>query len=465
MQHEILIVDDEKDIRLLVSGILEDEQYKTRQAENTQKAWEEINRRCPSLIILDVWFENAQEDGLNFLKRLQRDYSDVPVIMMSGHGNIEMAVQAIHQGAYDFIEKPFKSDRLLLTIKRALNDSKLKRENSELKKRAGHVTHLIGQSPLAQQLRENLDKIAATNSRVLLTGPAGSGKEVSARYLHAKSKRAAQPFVVLNCATLRAQDLEEELFGWEDRNTIGERKIGLLERAHGGTVLLDEVADMPIETQAKMVRVLQDQRFERLGSGKAVEVDIRFMATTNRDLQTMIHDGQFRQDLYYRLNVMPLHVPSLKERIEDVPALCQYFMDNMSAVHGLKAKQIGHDALAVLQNYAWPGNIRQLRNLIEWLLIMRAEQGDVIRADMLPPEFRNATLATAHLSKADEIMRLPLREAREIFEREYLLSQINRFGGNISRTANFVGMERSALHRKLKSLDVERHESATNEAA
>jgi two-component system nitrogen regulation response regulator NtrX len=460
MHNEILIVDDEKDIRLLVSGILEDEQYQTRQAENTQKAWEEINRRCPSLIILDVWFENAQEDGLNFLKRLQHDYSDVPVIMISGHGNIEMAVQAIHQGAYDFIEKPFKSDRLLLTVQRALNDSKLKRENAELKKRYGGAIQLVGQSPLAQQLRENLEKIAATNSRVLLTGPAGSGKDIAARYLHAKSKRAGQPFVVLNCATLRAQDLEEELFGWEDRNTIGERKIGLLERAHGGTVLLDEIADMPAETQAKMVRVLQDQRFERLGSGKAVEVDIRFMAATNHNLPQLIENGQFRQDLYYRLNVMPLSVPSLKERIEDVPLLATHFMEQIAGANGLKIKQIGHDALAVLQNYIWPGNIRQLRNLIEWLLIMRADNGDVIRADMLPPEFRNATLATTHLSKADEIMRLPLREAREIFEREYLLSQINRFGGNISRTASFVGMERSALHRKLKSLEVERNDNS-----
>jgi two-component system nitrogen regulation response regulator NtrX len=460
MNDEILIVDDEKDIRVLVSGILEDEHYQTRQADNTQKAWDEINRRCPSLLILDVWFENAQEDGLNFLKRLQQDYADLPVIMISGHGNIETAVQAIHHGAYDFIEKPFKSDRLLLTVQRALNDSKLKRENSELKRRYGNLSQLVGQSPLAQQLRENLEKVAATNSRVLFTGPAGSGKEIAARYLHAKSKRATQPFVVLNCATLRAQDLEEELFGWEERNTLGERKIGLLERAHGGTVLLDEIADMPSETQAKMVRVLQDQRFERLGSGKAVEVDIRFMAATNRNLQQMIEGGTFRQDLYYRLNVMPLVVPSLKERIEDVPSLCTYFMEQIASVNGLKIKQIGHDALAVLQNYAWPGNIRQLRNLMEWLLIMRSETGDVIRAEMLPPEFRNATLATTHLSKADEIMRLPLREAREIFEREYLLSQINRFGGNISRTAHFVGMERSALHRKLKLLEVERDSEA-----
>ncbi|HEY1096548.1 MAG TPA: sigma-54 dependent transcriptional regulator [Alphaproteobacteria bacterium] len=459
MNDEILIVDDEKDIRLLVSGILEDENYQTRQAENTQKAWDEINRRSPSLIILDVWFENAQEDGLNFLKRLQRDYSHVPVIMISGHGNIETAVQAIHHGAYDFIEKPFKSDRLLLTVQRALSDSTLKRENAELKKRFGGATQLIGQSPLAQQLRENLEKVAATNSRVLFTGPAGAGKEIAARNMHAKSKRATQPFVILNCATLRAQDMEEELFGWEDRNTTGERKIGLLERAHGGTVLLDEIADMPAETQAKMVRVLQDQRFERLGSGKAVEVDIRFMAATNRNLQTLIETGQFRQDLYYRLNVMPLNVPSLKERIEDVPVLTSYFMEQIAGANGLKIKQIGHDALAVLQNYAWPGNIRQLRNLMEWLLIMRSESGETIRAEMLPPEFRNATLATTHLSKADEIMRLPLREAREIFEREYLLSQINRFGGNISRTAHFVGMERSALHRKLKLLEVERNDS------
>ncbi len=459
MTDDILIVDDEKDIRFLVSGILEDEHYKTRQAANTQLAWDEISRRCPSLLILDVWFENAQEDGLNFLKRLQRDYAHLPVIMISGHGNIEMAVQAIHHGAYDFIEKPFKSDRLLLTVKRALNDSKLKRENTELKKRYGTTAQLIGQSPIAQQLRDNLEKAAQTNSRVLFTGAAGTGKDIAARYMHAKSKRGNQPFVVLNCATLRAADLEEELFGWEEKIPNGERKIGLLERAHGGSVLLDEIADMPLDTQAKMVRVLQDQKFERLGSGKAVEVDIRFMAASNRNLEQLVQSGEFRQDLFYRLNVVPMNVPSLRERIEDVPSLFQHFMQQIAASNGLKTKQLGHDALAVLQNYAWPGNIRQLRNLVEWLLIMRSD-GDLVRADMLPPDFRGATLATTHLSKADEIMRLPLREAREIFEREYLLSQINRFGGNISRTAHFVGMERSALHRKLKLLDVERNDEA-----
>lgn len=459
MLDDILIVDDEKDIRMLVSGILEDEHYQVRQAANTQTAWDEINRRCPSLLVLDVWFDNAQEDGLNLLKRLQRDYDYLPVIMMSGHANIETAVQAIHLGAYDFIEKPFKADRLLLTVKRALNDSKTKRENAELKKRYGGATQMIGGSSDAQQLRDNLEKVAQTNSRVLFTGVAGSGKEVAARYMHAKSKRASQAFVVLNCATLRPQDMEEELFGWEEKTANGERKIGLLERAHGGTVLLDEIADMPAETQAKMVRVLQDQRFERLGSGKTVDVDIRFMASTNRSLDQMVQNGEFRQDLYYRLNVVPIHIPSLKDRIEDVPALFEHFMEQISGANGLKPKKLGHDALAVLQNYAWPGNIRQLRNLVEWLLIMRTASGDTIRAEMLPPEFRNATLATTHLSKADEIMRLPLREAREIFEREYLLSQINRFGGNISRTASFVGMERSALHRKLKLLEVERNES------
>lgn len=462
MTDDILIVDDEKDIRFLVSGILEDEHYQTRQAANTAAAWDEINRRSPSLIILDVWFENAQEDGLNLLKRLQRDYSHVPVIMISGHGNIETAVQAIHHGAYDFIEKPFKSDRLLLTVKRALTDSKLKRENAELKKRSGNLTQLVGQSHILQQLRDTVEKAAQTNSRILLTGLAGTGKDLAARYLHMKSKRGNQPFVILNCATLRSQNLEEELFGWEEKGMTGERKIGLLERAHGGTVLLDEIADMPMETQAKMVRVLQDQRFERLGSGKAIEVDIRFVASSNRNLEQLVESGEFRQDLYYRLNVVPINIPSLRERIEDVPLLFQYFMDHIAQANGLKAKQLGHDALAVLQNYAWPGNVRQLRNLVEWLLIMRTDSGDMIRADMLPPEFRGATLATTHLSKADEIMRLPLREAREIFEREYLLSQINRFGGNISRTASFVGMERSALHRKLKLLDVERE---GNEAA
>jgi two-component system nitrogen regulation response regulator NtrX len=456
MADDILIVDDENDIRALVSGVLEDEGFQTRQAPTTQAAWEEISKRTPSLVILDIWLEGSQEDGIMFLKRIKHDYRDLPVVMISGHGNIETAIQAIQLGAYDFIEKPFKSDRLILTVQRALQDSKLRRENSDLKRRSITGSTMIGESVALKALQENLEKVAATNSRLLITGPAGSGKEVAARFVHAHSKRADQNFVVLNCATLRAQDLEMELFGWEERGPAGERKIGLLEQAHGGTLLLDEIADMSLDTQAKMVRVLQDQRFERMGSHRPVEVDVRFITTSNRDLKQLLDAGRIRQDLFYRLNVVPLTVPSLLERIEDIPHLVNGFIEQTARAAGLKPRQLGSDALAVLQAYSWPGNIRQLRNLIEWLLIMLPAQDgfDMIKASDLPIEFRNAAPAMTHLNRANEMMQLPLREAREIFEREYLLAQIARFGGNISRTAAFVEMERSALHRKLKLLDI-----------
>lgn len=467
MADDILIVDDESDIRALVGGILEDEGFATRQAANTSLAWEEIIRRVPGLVILDIWLEGSQEDGLMLLKRLKQDYPDLPVIMISGHGNIETAVQAIQMGAYDFIEKPFNADRLLLTVKRAMQNSRLSRENSELRRLVGTSAQLIGKSNAVTALQESLDKVAATNSRILIHGPAGSGKEVAARYIHQHSKRSNQNFVVLNCATLRAQDLEAELFGWEERGTGGDRKIGLLEKAHGGTLLLDEIADMAMETQAKMVRVLQDQKFERLGSHRPVEVDIRFIATSNRDLKQMLDAGRLRQDLYYRLNVVPVQVPSLRERLEDIPALVNHFVERIVAGSGLKPRQIGSDVMAVLQAHPWPGNIRQLRNLIEWLLIMlpEKEDGDVIRVHDLPAEFRSNAPIVTHLNRADEMMQLPLRDAREIFEREYLLAQIARFGGNISRTAAFVGMERSALHRKLKLLDIANIRSEDDVAA
>jgi two-component system nitrogen regulation response regulator NtrX len=460
MAEDILIVDDENDIRSLVSGVLEDENYHTRQSATTQGAWDEITNRVPSLVILDVWLEGSQEDGIAFLKRLRNQYTSLPVVMISGHGNIEMAIQAIQLGAYDFIEKPFKSDRLLLTVQRALEDSRLRRENAELRRASTTTSRMVGESTTVKTLMENLKKAAQANSRLLITGSAGAGKEVAARYVHAHSKRQDQDFVVLNCATLRAQDMEMELFGLEEKGPTGARKIGLLEQAHGGTMLLDEIADMPLDTQAKMVRVLQDQRFERLGSHRPVEVDVRFITTSSRDLKQMVDSGRLRQDLYYRLNVVPIHVPALTERVDDIPHLFDYFSEQISATSGIKPRQLASDALTALQAYHWPGNIRQLRNLAEWLMIMLpASEGSngQIRAQDLPVEFRNVAPAITHLNRADEIMQLPLREAREVFEREYLLAQIARYGGNISRTAAFVEMERSALHRKLKLLDITNH--------
>lgn len=456
MAHDILIVDDESDIRMLIAGILEDEGMKTRGAADADQALAQVNLRRPSLVILDIWLQGSRLDGLQLLDVLKRDHPLMPVVMISGHGNIETAVAAIKKGAYDFIEKPFKTDRLLLLVERAVEAAKLKRENAELRLRTGGEVELVGRSSIINQVRQSIEKVAPTGSRVLITGAAGSGKEVAARLLHARSRRASGPFVALNCATMRPDRLEIELFGTEQHaNESGARKIGTLEQAHGGTLLLDEVADMPLETQGKIVRVLQEQTFERVGGSSRVEVEVRVIASTNRDLVAEIEAGRFRQDLFYRLNVVPLRMPALVERREDIPLLARHFMNKASQTAGVAAREFGEDALAALQAYDWPGNVRQLRNVIDWLLIMTTgDPREPVRADMLPPEIGAITPAVLKWDKGGEIMGLPLREAREVFEREYLLAQVTRFGGNISRTAAFVGMERSALHRKLKSLGV-----------
>lgn len=455
MAHDVLIVDDEADIRMLIAGVLDDEGMKTREAANSDQAFQQVAARRPNVVVLDIWLQGSKLDGLQILERLMADHPDLPVIMISGHGTIETAVQAIKIGAYDFIEKPFKADRLILMVERAVEAARLRRENAELKLRAGGDVELVGRSPSVGQVRAAIDKVAPTGSRVLITGPAGSGKEVTARLIHARSKRADGPFVGLNCATMRPDRLEMELFGTESGEGGGAKKIGTFEQAHGGTLLLDEVADMPLETQGKIVRALQEQVFERVGGGGRVQVDVRVIATTNRDLQAEIEAGRFRQDLYYRLSVVPIRIPSLAERREDIPLLARHFMLRSAEAAGLAAREFGEDALAALQAYDWPGNVRQLRNVVDWLLIMvQGDPKEPVRADMLPPEIGAITPTVLKWDKGGEIMGLPLREAREMFEREYLLAQVTRFGGNISRTAAFIGMERSALHRKLKSLGV-----------
>jgi two-component system nitrogen regulation response regulator NtrX len=457
MAHDILIVDDEPDIRMLVTGILRDEGYETREAADSDAAVAAFRARRPSLVILDVWLQGSRLDGLGILEVLHREEPHVPVVMISGHGTIETAVQAIQHGAYEFIEKPFKSDRLLLVVRRAIEAAQLQRENSELRLRAGHENELIGTSPQVRELRAAIEKVAPTGSRVLITGPAGAGKEVVSRMLHTLSRRAGGPFMVLNCATLNPARLEDELFGVEAGSDplTSPRRAGTLEHAHGGTLLLDEVADMPLETQGKIVRVLQDQAFERVGGATRVKVDVRVIATTNRDLAAEIQAGRFREDLYYRLNVVPLRIPALRERREDIPALARHFLARSAEASGLPLRDLSDDAIAVLQTYEWPGNVRQLRNLMDWLLIMApGEAREPIRAEHLPPDIGAAAPTVLRWEKSGEILSLPLREARELFERQYLLAQLNRFSGNISRTATFVGMERSALHRKLKTLGV-----------
>jgi two-component system nitrogen regulation response regulator NtrX len=455
MAHDILIVDDEADIRMLIGGVLRDEGYATRDAANSAEALAAIQARQPTLVILDIWLQGSELDGIQILQRLQAEMPSVPVVMISGHGNIETAVEAIKIGAYDFIEKPFKSDRLLLVVARAIEAAQLRRENAELKLRAGGEVDLVGASPAINHLRQQIEKVAPTGSRVLITGGPGTGKEVVGRLLHARSRRADGPFVAVNCATMRPERLEIELFGCEASSDGAPRKIGTFERAHGGTLFLDEVADMPLETQGKIVRALQEQTFERVGGSRRVEVDVRVVASTNRDLSAEIAAGRFREDLFYRLNVVPIRIPALRERREDIPLLARHFMARGADAARVEAREFGEDALAALQAYTWPGNVRQLRNVIDWLLIMApGDASEAVRADMLPNEITAIAPSVVKWDKGSEIMILPLRDAREVFEREYLLAQVTRFGGNISRTAAFVGMERSALHRKLKSLGV-----------
>jgi two-component system nitrogen regulation response regulator NtrX len=461
MALEILVVDDEPDIRLLIDGILRDEGYDTRQAGDSDATIAAFRARRPALVILDVWLQGSRLDGLGILAALHSEEPHVPVVMISGHGNIETAVAAIQHGAYDFIEKPFQADRLLLVVRRALEAAALSRENAELRLRAGPETTLTGDSPAISQLRALVERVAPTGSRVLISGQAGSGKEVTARMIHARSRRADGPFVVMNCATLNPNRFEEELFGLEAGldPVTHPRRAGVLERAHGGTLLLDEVSDMPLETQGKIVRALQDQTFERLGGSARVKVDVRVLATSNRDLKAEIAAGRFREDLYYRLAVVPLTVPSLRERREDVPSLAQLFLIRSAETSGMPARELSADALSALQAYDWPGNVRQLRNLMDWLLIMApGGASEPIRADMLPPDIGANAPALLNIDPTADIMALPLREARDLFETQYLQAQLLRFGGNTSRTANFVGMERSALHRKLKQLGVNSEE-------
>lgn len=455
MQTDILIVDDEEDIRDIVSGILEDEGHETRTAFDSDSALAAISERVPRLIFLDIWLQGSKLDGLALLDDIKARYPDLPVIMISGHGNIETAVSAIRRGAYDFIEKPFKVEQLIMVCERAIETSALKREVQNLKKRTGDNLQLVGTSYAVTQLRQSIEKIAQTNARIMINGPSGAGKELVARLIHKASHRANGPFMVLNSATITPERMEVELFGTE--NAPGqERKIGALEEAHGGTLYLDEVADMPLETQSKIVRVLVEQKFERVGGLKRVNVDVRILSSSSRVLEDLIAQNKFREDLFHRLSVVPLKVPALRDRSEDIPFLVDQLLRQVCDQLGVKRRTFTDDALAVLQAYNWPGNIRQLKNVIESILILGNENGDQDRIDvnMLPDEITDMGGAKREGNGQQHIMTLPIREAREAFEREYLLAQINRFGGNISKTAAFVGMERSALHRKLKSLGV-----------
>lgn len=447
MAQEILIVDDEVDIRELISGILEDEGFATRTAKDADTALAALNARMPAMMVLDIWLKGSRLDGLELLDEVKAQWPDLPVVIISGHGNIETAVAAIKKGAYDFVEKPFQADRLILLIERATEASRMRAEIADLKRRGNHVSDLIGNSNAVVELRSAIDRIGPTNSRVLISGAAGSGKEVVARAIHANSPRANGPFVVINAATLAPERVEEELFGIEADSATG-RRVGVFERAHGGTLYIDEVSEMPRETQSKVLRVLVDQKFTRLGGDTTVEVDVRVVSSSSIDLATAIQAGHFREDLYHRLSVVPLEVPRLADRREDIPALVEHFMRGAADSMGVVSKPLNDNNTAILQAHSWPGNVRQLRNIVERLLIHGTD--DV--AGLLASDALSAAGGGERVAIAEELLAMPLREARERFERDYLEAQMERFRGNVSRTAGFVGMERSALHRKLKSL-------------
>lgn len=459
---DILIVDDEDDIRGLIQGILEDEGYKTRGAEGSETAYIRLIEKRPDLVILDIWLQGSADDGIKILEKIVADHPDVPVIMISGHGTIETAVSAIKLGAYDFIEKPFKTDRLILMIQRALENALLKRENIALKAQAESIKdQMLDSSPISQQILQILDRAAPTNSRILITGETGTGKNLAARYLHAQSKREKKPFMALNCASLHPERLEVELFGSIDGILNEPSKAGLLELADGGTILLDEVVNTPIEIQGKLLRALQDNVFQKVGANTNQPFDVRVIATTSEDIEKAMGEGRFRRDLYYRLNVIQIQMPALRHQRADIPLLIERLCKQISKENNILFRPLSQKALMILQGHGWPGNIRQLRNVLEWVAIMSAQSENVqIEVEDLPPEITGVLYRGGVDENADEdyfkqgIFDLTLREARECFERDYLLEQVRRFGGNVSKTAQFVGMERSALHRKLKMLEV-----------
>lgn len=450
MALEVLVVDDEADIRELVSGVLEDEGYAVRVAANSTEALEAIESRRPSLVLLDVWLQGSRLDGLQLLEEVKRRDPTLPVLMISGHGNLDTAVAAIREGAADFIEKPFEASRLLHLVGRATETDRLRRENADLKARVGSDDQLNGSSVAINTVRATLKRVAPTGSRVLITGPAGVGKEIAARTIHNWSTRAGGPFITVAAARMEPERVEDELFGSEDG---GIARPGFLEQAHGGTLFLDEIADMPLTTQGKILRVLTEQSFTRVGGQRPVKVDVRVLSATSRNLSDEIAAGRFREDLYYRLNVVPVRIPPLRERREDIPELAIAYLARFAAERRMSAPSLSDEALAALQAHDWPGNVRQLRNIIERTVIMApTDRLGRIDVDLLPSEVLD-TGGSGGLSSATlSIMGSPLREARESFEREYLRVQIRRFSGNISRTASFIGMERSALHRKLKAL-------------
>lgn len=459
MALDVLIIDDEADIRDIISDILKDEGFLSRSAANSTQAFKAIAEKVPSAVILDIWLQGSELDGLGILELIKKQYPLMPVIVISGHGTIETAVSAIKMGAYDYLEKPFTHDKLIIMLKRACEASKLRRENIDLRSKVIDKTEFIGNSSIITRLKSEIDKVAPTSGRVMIHGAIGSGKELASRLIHKKSRRVSGPFLVFNPTSMTPARVIQELFGDEEKQPevedVLEKKICILEAANNGTLYIDEVGDLPMVAQNKLLKFLKDQTI--IKNNKNIKLDIRFISSTTKDLQVEIAQGRFRQDLYFRLNVVPLHVPNLSERKEDIALLVKYFVKQLAKFSGLKERDFSDEAIAALQAYSWPGNVRQLRNVIEWTLIMNplmAGGTEKVKSDMLPQEVINNTV---NISKPDsnlDMMSMPLREAREVFERQYLSAQMNRFNNNISKTSTFVGMERSALHRKLKMLAI-----------
>ncbi|RZI45210.1 sigma-54-dependent transcriptional regulator [Candidatus Finniella inopinata] len=458
MSQDILIVDDESDIRELIAGILSDEGHTTRMAADGLKALELIKMRQPNLVVLDVWLGDSERDGLKILDIIKRDHPFVPVIMISGHGTIETAVSAMRKGAYDFLEKPFQTEHLLLVVERALESARLKQENQELKIKARTTSGIVGNSSAIYNIRQTIAKNAPTNGRCFISGPLGADKESIAREIHTLSKRAQAPFVVVKCASLHPQNLDVELFGADITGLSADtpRKIGLLEKAHGGTLYFDEITQLPLPIQAKVVKAIQENAFYRVGGEKPIDINIRFLASSSENVMALIQNGHFREDLYYRLGVSHLIIPSLQERVTDIPLLVESFMEQAAAAKGVLPRRFSQEALVMLQSYSWPGDLQQLSHVIDWVLLMATgEARDPIETHQLPTEIvQGNRFVNNWQQKTADIVVLPLREAREAFEKDYLLAQLQRFAGNISQTARFVGMERSALHRKLRALGV-----------
>ena len=451
MKTEILVIDDNVDIRFLICNILKEKGYTVRSATNYKQAFNEINSKLPNLAIIDIKLDKGDKDGIDLLKVLMKKDKSLPVIMISGHANVQVAVEAIRIGAYEFVEKPFSSEKLLNYVKRAIEVTQIKEEKSNAENKLFHSFDLIGESVEILKIKKTIEKLAAAESRILITGHTGTGKELVARKIHKNSSRADNPFVVFNAALLQEKKYEKQLFGEEYTN--GDINYGILEKANHGTLLLDEVSEIPIEIQSNILRTLIDQKFKRINGTKDIYVNIRVISSTSKDLKALIKEEKFREDLYHRLNVVPIHLPPLQSRTEDIPLLIKYFKNKIAEINGITEADIDENN-DLLYSYDWPGNIRELRNLIERVTILSLHEDKKDTNKLLTDILKENPVSLSNNDVLNNTLSYPLKEAREQFEKKYLITQLKKNNGNISKTADFIGMERSALHRKLKSLGI-----------